>query len=346
MRRHLLTYWLFQLCGWTVYCLVYIFFYIKIRTAPQPYFYEQLIAHAVLGLLFTHLMRFVIHQAGILSLPVKKQVASLFLASLCCSFLIGASIVFAERLLGIQNKELSLNYTMLNLSIRFAFSYFHFILLWNLLYVTYHYVRKTRQQQLDQARLEGMLKELEIKTLKAHINPHFIFNSLNSIRALVMEDPVRARSAITQLSNILRSSMQGDKMEKTLFEKEINIVKDYLALEKIRFEDRLDISYDIDDETLDQPVPPMMLQALVENALKYGVSNDIKGGNIRISSQFDGDIHEFAVLCSGNVEEYSAHENHAITDLKNRLFIGYGKGASLTIIGDKDKIAARVRIPV
>ncbi|MEF3019515.1 histidine kinase, partial [Pseudomonas aeruginosa] len=74
------------------------------------------------------------------------------------------------------------------------------------------------------------------------------------------------------LSNILRSSMQAEKLETVPFEQELNIVKDYLALEYIRFEDRLHIEYDIDEDTLDQPVPPMMLQTLVENAIKHGIS--------------------------------------------------------------------------
>ena len=145
----------------------------------------------------------------------------------------------------------------------------------------YHYVTKSRKQQLDTLRLESLVKELELQTIKAHINPHFIFNSLNSIRALVDENPQRARKAVTELSNILRSSMQSEKMETVPLEKELNIVKDYLALENMRFEDRLKIEYQIDEDTLDQPVPPMMLQTLVENAIKHGISKQINGGVVK-----------------------------------------------------------------
>ena len=93
-----------------------------------------------------------------------------------------------------------------------AFSYFLLFFIWNLIYFVYHYVGKSRKQQLDTLKLESMVKELELQTIKAHINPHFIFNSLNSIRALVDENPERARRAITELSNILRSSMQAEKV--------------------------------------------------------------------------------------------------------------------------------------
>ena len=101
---------------------------------------------------------------------------------------------------------------------------------------------------------------------------------------MVDENPERARRAITELSNILRSSMQADKSETVTLEKELNIVKDYLALENMRFEDRLKIEYDMDEDTLNQPVPPMMLQTLVENAIKHGISKQINGGVVRVIS--------------------------------------------------------------
>ena len=152
---------------------------------------------------------------------------------------------------------------------------------------------------MDTLQLEAMVKALELKTIKAHINPHFIFNSLNSIRALVDENPERARRAITELSNILRSSMQADKSEAVAFEKELFIVKDYLALENMRFEDRLKIEYRVDENTLALPVPPMMLQTLVENAIKHGINKQILGGVVRIISTIKNNFHELSVQNTG-----------------------------------------------
>ena len=166
-----------------------------------------------------------------------------------------------------------------------VFNFFVYFFIWNLIYFIYHYVTKSRKQQLDTLRLESMVKELELKTIKAHINPHFIFNSLNSIRALVDENPQRARNAVTELSNILRSSMQTEQLETVPLERELGIIKDYLALENMRFEDRLKVEYDIDEDTLNQPVPPMMLQTLVENAIKHGISKQINGGLAAIERQ-------------------------------------------------------------
>ena len=191
------------------------------------------------------------------------------------------------------------------------------------------------------------MKELELQTIKAHINPHFIFNSLNSIRALVDENPLRARKAITELSNILRSSMQSDKMETVSFEKELNIVKDYLALENMRFEDRLKIEYDVDEETLVQPVPPMMLQTLVENAIKHGISRQISGGVVKVISDFRDNYHELVVQNTGYLNGYQNSEGFGLSSTTNRLSLLYGDKARFEIRQMTPTVVeARVLIPL
>ena len=193
-----------------------------------------------------------------------------------------------------------------------------------------------------------MVKELELQTIKAHINPHFIFNSLNSIRALVDENPQRARKAVTELSNILRSSLQSEKMETVTLEKELNIVKDYLALENMRFEDRLKIEYQIDEDTLDQPVPPMMLQTLVENAIKHGISKQISGGVVKVISDFKGDYHELAVQNTGLLNGYRiGSEGFGLSSTSNRLSLLYGDKAIFEIKQiTPAMVEAKVLIPV
>jgi LytS/YehU family sensor histidine kinase len=222
-----------------------------------------------------------------------------------------------------------------------------FIIPWTLIYYFYHYIEKSRRQQLDTLKLEALVKELELKTIKSHINPHFIFNALNSIRALIDENPSRARDAITELSNILRSSMQAEKLETVPFEKELNIVKDYLALEHIRFEDRLQVEYQIDEETLDQPVPPMMLQTLVENAIKHGIGREIRGGVIKIVSDFKGDYHELIVQNSGKLNGHINEEGFGLSSTKNRLQLLFGEKSNFQIKQVNGNIVeATVLIPI
>ena len=226
---------------------------------------------------------------------------------------------------------------------------FTFILvaLWLLLYMVWHFVEKNRNDQVDRLTLEKTVKELEVKTIKSHINPHFIFNSLNSIRALVDENPQRARKAITELSNILRSSMQVEKMETVPLHKELDIVKDYLALEQMRFEERLKVEMKIDEDTLEQPVPPMMLQTLVENAIKHGVSKNINGGFIRICSDFTDHTHELVVQNSGQLNGEINEDGFGIKSTQDRLrFLYQGKARFEIKNINGSMVESKVIIPV
>jgi two-component system LytT family sensor kinase len=108
-------------------------------------------------------------------------------------------------------------------------------------------------------------------------------------------------------------------------------VKDYLALENMRFEDRLRIEYQIDEDTLDQPVPPMMLQTLVENAIKHGISKQINGGVVRIISDFKENYHEMAVQNTGYLNGYTNNEGFGISSTTNRLSLLYGDKAKFEI---------------
>jgi LytS/YehU family sensor histidine kinase len=220
-----------------------------------------------------------------------------------------------------------------------------FIIPWVLFYYFYHYLVKSRKQQLDTLKLEALVRELELKTIKAHINPHFIFNALNSIRALIDEDPNRARNAVTHLSNILRSSMQAEKLETVPLEKELNIVKDYLELEYIRFEDRLKIEYHINDETLAQPVPPMMLQTLVENAIKHGIGKQLNGGVVKVSSDFNNNYHQLVVQNSGHLNGHANADGFGLSSTRNRLDLMFGGKAMFEISQDGELVVAKVLIP-
>jgi two-component system, LytTR family, sensor kinase len=222
------------------------------------------------------------------------------------------------------------------------------IALWYLIYIVYHYVEKNRKDQIDRLRLESTVKELELKTIKSHINPHFIFNSLNSIRALVVENPERARKAITELSNILRSSMQAEKAETVTLQKELDIVEDYLALEHMRFEERLKVEMDIDPDTLTQPVPPMMLQTLVENSIKHGISKLVNGGTVKIIADFKGDNLELMVQNTGQLNGNGSNgDGFGIKSTQDRLNLLYQGKAAFEIRNINDSmVQSKVTMPV
>jgi two-component system, LytTR family, sensor kinase len=285
-----------------------------------------------------------IRWSGWLFLPIEKMAPRLMGAIIATSVVYALLVLVSFQLLSLnQKKELDFLTRLFNNIINSGI----FIVPWVVIYYFYHYIEKSRRQQLDTLKLEALVKELELKTIKSHINPHFIFNALNSIRALIDENPGRARDAITELSNILRSSMKAEKLEIVPFEKELNIVKDYLALEHIRFEDRLKVEYEIDEDTLDQPVPPMMLQTLVENAIKHGIGKEVKGGLIKIISDFSGDYHELLVQNSGKLNGQVNEDGFGLSSTRNRLQLLFGAKSNFEIRQVNGNIVeARVIIPV
>ena len=338
-------YWWCQIAGWGALGLTMIFFAFSFDHNITQKYLSLLIFIVITGILVTHLFREVIKRNHWLLLPVEKVLPRLLigaiLVSVICSFL---RTGFAEFFGLIESKKKLDFSTKILLN---TVDYGMLILPWTLIYYFYHYIDKSRKQEFDTLKLEALVKELELKTIKSHINPHFIFNSLNSIRALIDENPVRARTAITELSNILRNSMQTEKQETVSFEKELDIVKDYLALEHIRFEDRLKVEYDVDENTLDQPVPPMMLQTLVENAIKHGISKQVNGGSVKISSLFKDNYHELIIKNTGHLNGSLNGDGFGLASTRNRLQLLFGLHANFDIKEiNYNTVQATVLIPV
>ena len=349
-------YWLLQICGWGFIGLVTLFVIHNYKVnIPNWVIFGRITVVCLAGIFITHLLRLFIKWRGWLMQSIEKVIPKLIIVMVITSMLYSLVILGAVDIFKLSvdgNKGLSFMARWLGSTVNNGL----FIMPWVLIYYFYHFIEKSRKQQLDTLQLESLIKELELKTIKGHINPHFIFNSLNSIRALVDENPERARAAITELSNILRSSMQVEKAETVPFEKELDIIKDYLALENMRFEDRLKIEYEIDEDTLDQQVPPMMLQTLVENAIKHGISKQIKGGVVRIISDFNGDFHELAVQNTGQLNGYINGDarpddlfgrGFGLSSTRDRLSLLYGEDARFEIKQlTSSLVEAKVKLPV
>ncbi|MBS1762548.1 MAG: histidine kinase [Bacteroidetes bacterium] len=335
MLKNISTYWICQIAGWSANIAISVFFVTTFGKPTQTYFIS-LIVTAFFGVMITHLMRLIIHKLKVLQKPLTNQIIYFLLLTLVFSIILGFCSETIDQVIG-HNPERLKKYTRGEKMFLSSFSALWLILIWNLFYFIYHYVESNRRQQIDTLRLEALVKSLELKTIKSHINPHFIFNSLNSIRALVDENPNRARTAITELSNILRSSMKVDKMETVPLQQELNIVKDYLALEHMRFEERLKVAFNIEENTLNQSIPPMMIQTLVENAIKHGISKNIRGGEVQILSKVEKNKHEIVIRNSGKLNSVCAEakEGFGLKSTEERLNLIY-HGEATFYIGNAD----------
>jgi hypothetical protein len=328
------------LAGWGLFVAINVFLRVFVMSTLTERGFQRLLFFVEIGILFTHIMREVIRTTDLLLKPIRQQLI----------ILISLIIIFSVMAAG-TSAPFEFFFKLKNAGYKEIFyadfgSYITVITIWSFIYFMYHFMAKTRKQELDTIKLEALVKSLELKTIKANINPHFIFNALNGIRALIDEDPARARRAVTELSNILRSSLSADKGETVSLEDELKIVKDYLALENMRFEDRLKIEYEIDDDTLDQQVPPMMLQTLVENAIKHGISKNVRGGLVRIISDFTGNFHELAVQNTGYLNGGLSRQGFGLSSTYDRLSLLYGEKAKFEIRQiNPDLVEAKVLIP-
>jgi two-component system LytT family sensor kinase len=337
-------YWWCQISGWSLVFLSSAFYAYTWQFNLSSKILEIQVVFMALGIFMTHFFRVVIRRSNWLILPVEKVLPRLVIGVIVtCLAITLLQIWFIDYFNLTDNKhKLTFSTRLLTHTLDNGM----YIIPWTMIYYFIHYIDKSRKQQFDTLKLESLVKELELKTIKSHINPHFIFNSLNSIRALIDENPGRARTAITELSNILRSSMQTEKQETVSFEKELDIVKDYLALEHIRFEDRLKVEYHIDEDTLDQPIPPMMLQTLVENAIKHGISKQVDGGTVKISSEFKEDFHELVIRNTGHLNGSRNADGFGLASTRNRLQLLFGDKANFDIQEVNDNtVQATVLIP-
>ena len=258
MRNKKRVYWSLQIGGWLLYALVQIISNGVASGSVNPKRVLFFGFEAFLLLLLTHGFRYFLKRWQWLFLNIPKLISRILVSA----FMLGLITYFLRLpmslLLGVFDQQVAFD-TERIFGLTSVYTVIFF--LWSVLYFTYHYFDRYSKS----LKYEASMIEIELNNLKSQLNPHFIFNALNSIRALVDENPAKSKQAINQLSNILRSSLASDKKGLTKFEDELKIVKDYLGLETIRFEERLRTEFDIHPDSQKYLVPPLMIQTLVEN---------------------------------------------------------------------------------
>jgi LytS/YehU family sensor histidine kinase len=202
--------------------------------------------------------------------------------------------------------------------------------IWVLAYHLYHYAQGEINTAKENARLSIIAKEAQLNNLSSQLNPHFFFNSLSNIKFLVTENPGSARRAIDLLSDLLRNSLYGKDDKWVSVKKEISFVKDYLELEKLRFEDRLQANIVTSEELAEISVPPFCIQALVENAIKHGIEKRKEGGLIEVKAEKKEECIKISVQNPGKLDKRK-QPGLGLENLKERLRLQYNGKATFTI---------------
>jgi len=218
---------------------------------------------------------------------------------------------------------------------------------WVAIYLAFAMQRHRYGAEVRQAQLGEALQAAELRLLQSQLNPHFLFNALNGLRSLIAEDPARARDAVTHLARTLRYTLASGDQHLVSLERELEMVDDYLSLESMRLAERLTVERDIDSAARTARVPAMLLQTLVENALKHGIAELKQGGKLFISAKVVGP--EVILRVENPRPIQGGPRSSDGVGLKNataRLRLLFGARASLHLdLTDPARAAAEVRLP-
>jgi sensor histidine kinase YesM len=340
-------YWLTQVSGWFGYILLILFQNLMIDRVDLG-IVKVLFVNFILGVGLSHLMRGVIVSAGMLSMKILKVIPRIILLSIATGILSALiyAVVSDVFFNGISN-ILSPPY---GLFIELLFPFTTIYVIWNILYFAAIYLKNYEREEVKNLRLTSSMNEIELGNLRAQLNPHFMFNALNSIRALIDEDPKMAKLSVTRISRILRSSLVAGRRKLVPLKEEIELVKDYLSLEKIRYEERLDYAINVPRDLQDALVPPILLQTLVENSIKHGISRLQKGGIISITAthQGPGEIC-ITVTNTGELKPQDESKEHStsvgLENSRRRLNLLFGDAATLDIYSDRGEVICRLSLP-
>ena len=219
-----------------------------------------------------------------------------------------------------------------------------------LLSMLFHYLliasEQSRRMEKREIEVKMLAREAELKALKAQLDPHFLFNSLNSISALCGSNPASARTLTTLLAEYLRKSLRIGSAESITLSEELELASSYLAVERIRFGPRLEFVQNVDERVRGYRVPPLLLQPLVENAVTHGIGQLLEGGVVQIDASRDE--HHVHVSVENRCDPDRPSRSGTGIGLENtrrRLQTFYGHGASIEVIAEPERFRVAITLP-
>ncbi len=343
MKRTNSQYWVCQIAGWGAYSFGAGLSTGVMANGWRPSVIIGYLLFFLYSIGLTHLLRAEIHRRRWTSLPLPRALGRLVPASILIAAVQSALVVgiytAIEGHLGEWRQASSIAYMFIGLSVIDT--------IWTVLYLAITTFRHSREVRSNEMRMKVALSNAELRALEAQVNPHFLFNCLNSLRGMITEDPTQAQDMVTRLANILRYNLQKDRRHTVPLASEVEIVSDYLALQSIRFENRLRVHMEVDNAVRETAVPPMVLQTLVENAIKHGVEEIPAGGDLFIRARLEGNILRIEVENTGSLSDARPGSTQiGLANARERLRILYGEHASLELGTRCDgHVTATVLIP-
>jgi hypothetical protein len=351
-----LAYWVFQLTGWGVITLGRFIGGITVLDLAWPRLLLELLLVNTVGLVLSHSLHGFVRRNRWRMLPIRRLIWRILVVSFVCGAPLGIVTQFTYLSALVDPGTLLKEYApalQFQLALPFGIAleianWTAVFIVWLVIYFTAIAVREHRSAQFKQSELARALQLAELRLLKSQLNPHFLFNALNTVRSLIADNPARAQDAVTRLAKTLRYTLTSPQDELVTLSQELDIVADYLELESMRFEDRLRVEIHVPDDAAGVPIPAMLLQTLVENAIKHGIAQLPLGGLVRISSVVRN------VTLTLEVENprppapiRAAHDGVGLSNARDRLRLLFGTRASLDLdLSQPSVTTARLCIPI
>jgi two-component system LytT family sensor kinase len=347
-NKSISLYWKCQLLGWGTVSIYWA--YVVFTRDDYGYFLTFLnyALDVLIGIVLTHAYRYFALKSKWNSLSLRQLFGKIIpsIIILAALYMLIANLKWHYFWFFIGGKEIDLLNSLSYWDPVFITG-LRLMSIWILAYHLYHYYQNKIETAQQNAALLVIAKQAELDNLSMQLNPHFLFNSLNSIKSLIIENPKTARRAIDLLSDILRTSLYGKDARFISIKEELALVKDYVELEKVRFEERLSMSISMDDGMEEYLIPPLSLQLLVENAIKHGIDKRIQGGNIILTIVRKGGHIEIIVQNPGHIVVHGAETGIGIKNLTKRLLLQYNDEASFRLTNEtKDQVRATLTIPI
>ena len=336
------AYWIFQVLMWGAYVAAGLSMVLP-RTGPQPVVIGGYTLFFFYSIALTHGLRRFIRRRDWLALSPGRAVLRLFIAALAVGAILAWLVVLVQSLwtwtlpFGVRKDFLISLWIWTTVA----------TLVWTAIYTGGASLLRARRARQNAIAMELDIREARLKALEAQIGPHFLFNCLNSVRGLIVENPAEAQDMVTRLANILRHNLGRDASPTEPLGEQVEFTNDYVALEAIRFEERLRTRFDIDPATRGCAIPAMLLQTLVENAIKHGIAHLPEGGEVSIASRFDQGVLVIAVENTGRLVPSPAGSTRVgLANLRERLRVLHGPAATLEVSETAaNTVRATVRIP-
>jgi uncharacterized membrane protein YeaQ/YmgE (transglycosylase-associated protein family) len=338
------AYWLCQIGGWATYAATRVVLY----SLFHPVTWKHVVGNAVIaivGLFYTHLYRAVIHRQGWRRMSIMQLAPRVVGASIVVAALLHFTVDPIGRYL-LEFDFYQQIESELGLMVGAIANGSFLILIWSLIYFGVHAVWSHRRAEVDRWKMKAQMESTKLKALKLQLNPHFLFNSLNSVRALIVEDAPRAQRMVTELAGLLRKTLRSGETSTVTLQEELRTVRSYLDLEAVRFEERLRYQIEVPEAVRVRSVPFLLVQTLVENGIKHGVAKQPEGGRIVISAEEEDERLYLRVDNTGRLDPAAITDGVGMGNARERLTLLFGDDASLRVYTlDDTTVRAEVILP-